>query len=56
MKIQDEKLDIEAKLELYDGKEQALREDIVKLKDDCKGKDLALDHLSNALNKSGNEN
>ena len=56
MKIQDEKLDIEGKLEMFDGKELALREEVIKLKDDLNGKDLALGHLTNTLTKSANEN
>lgn len=41
---------------MFDGKELALREEVIKLKDDLNGKDLALGHLTNTLTKSANEN
>lgn len=56
LKIQDEKLDIQGKLEKCDGKEMALKEEIHILEDQINGKDLAINHLSDTLMQTGNEN
>jgi hypothetical protein len=42
LKIQDEKLDIEASMENREGKEHTLKEEIVILSDIVKGKDTAI--------------
>ena len=44
--MQDEKLDIVAQLENREGKDHALKEEIVMLQDTVKGKDTAIQQLS----------
>jgi chromosome segregation ATPase len=56
LRLQDEKLDIEAKLENREGKEHLLREEIVVLQDVIKGKDTAISQLSANVLNTTNEN
>lgn len=56
MKHKDEKLDIETKLDSKDNNEQALREEIIALKDQISGKDKAIKQLGDVIMQNGQEN
>ena len=56
LKLQDEKLDIEASMENREGKEHTLKEEIVILQDVVKGKDTAIQQLSRDVLNTTNEN
>lgn len=56
LKLQDEKLDIEASMENREGKEHTLKEEIVILQDIVKGKDTAIQQLSKDVLMTTNEN
>ena len=56
LQLKDMKLDFEGKLENIDQKEHGLKQEINTLKDHLKGKDMAINHLSNTLMEKGQEN
>lgn len=56
LKLQDLKLDFEAKLENIDEQEHGLREEIIQLSDKLQGKDTALTQLSKKILEQGQEN
>lgn len=53
LQLKDMKLDFEGKLENIDQKEHGLKQEINTLKDHLKGKDMAINHLSNTLMEKG---
>lgn len=56
LKLRDEKLDIESKLEERDGKDHYLKEEIVQLQDKVNGKDQAIKQLGKTIIERGQEN
>lgn len=56
LKLQDEKLDIEGRLEGREGKDQELREEVVQLKHRIEGKDAAIASVGQNLMKRAEEN
>lgn len=56
LELQDLKLDYQSKLENNEGKEHVLQEEIVKLDDQVKGKDMAIEQLSKQIITTSKEN